>query len=816
MQTLWQDLRFGVRMLLKNPGFTLIAAITLALGIGANTAIFSVVNAVLLRPLPYPEPDRLVFIYNTRFKMLMDAEFLRLRDEARSMERVSLYAPTTYTLTGMGEPERISSGTASRDFFTVLGAPMALGRTFRLEEEPQGQDSAVILSHDFWRRKFSANPGAIGQSLTLDGRSYTVVGVLPQGFKSPLELQIDKAVELWTPPGYYPPSPCCSHGLNVVGRLREGRTLEQAQAETKAIIAGVMKDYPDGYPKDGSKQALLKPLTAEIVGDLRPALWTLLAAVVFVLLIACANVANLQLGRGEMRVSEIAIRTALGASRSRVIRQLLVESLLLAVIGGGLGLLLASWGLDLLPTLGAEKIPRLQEGALDTRVLVFTLATSLLTGVIFGLAPAFQAVKFDLHTSLKEGGRASASPKSRRRLRNALVVTEVALSLMLLAGAGLLIRSFWRLQQVDTGFMTERLLTMRLFPPESNYPDDLKVAAFYEELLQRVRSLPGVKDAAAASDVPIGGGNAGTVIQIEGGSSEPEFRRVDEFRVVSPSYFSTMGIRLLRGRFLEDSDHERARPVTVINEALARAYWPNEDPIGRRFRLLDAPREYARTVFLTVVGVVADAKNDGLTEAVANEAYVPMRQRTVAVAKMGFARQMSLAVRTSVEPMNLTNAIRRQVWTIDRSVPVTKTRTMEQILATVTSQPRFNTILLGIFAAVALTLAGVGIYGVLSYSVTQRTREIGIRIALGARRGDVLRLVVRQGMLLALLGVAIGLAASFALTRLMTGLLYEVSATDPATFTLIAVILTLVALAACYLPARRATKVDPMVALRCE
>jgi putative ABC transport system permease protein len=820
MQTLLQDFRFGVRMLLKNPGFTLIAALTLALGIGANTAIFSVVNAVLLRPLPYSEPDRLVFIYNTKIKMLMDAEFLRLRDEARSMERVSLYAPTTYTLTGMGEPERISSGTASGDFFTVLGAQMALGRTFRLEEEPQGQDNAVVLSHDFWRRKFSANPGVIGQSLTLDGRSYTIVGVLPQGFKSPLELQIDKAVELWTPPGYYPPSPCCSHGLNVIGRLREGQTLEQAQAETKAIIAGVMKDYPDGYPKDGSKQTLLKPLTAEIVGNLRPALWTLLAAVVFVLLIACANVANLQLGRGEMRVSEIAIRTALGASRSRVIRQLLVESLLLAVIGGGLGLLLALWGLDLLPALGAEKIPRLQEVALDASVLGFTLAASLLTGIIFGLAPAFQAVKFDLHTSLKEGGRASASPKGRRRLRNALVVTEVALSLMLLAGAGLLIRSFWRLQQVDTGFMTERLLTMRLFPPESNYPDDLRVAAFYEDLLQRVRSLPGVKDAAAASDVPIGGRNGGTVIQVEGGSSEPDFdldfRRGAEFRVVSPSYFRTMGIRLLHGRFLEDSDHDRARPVVVINENLARAYWPNEDPIGRRFRLLDAPPGHAKTVFLTVVGVVADAKNDGLTEAAANEAYVPMRQRTVAVAGMGFARQMSLAVRTSVEPMNLTNAIRRQVWAIDRSVPVTETRTMEQILATVTSQPRFNTILLGIFAAVALTLAGVGIYGVLSYSVTQRTREIGIRIALGARRGDVLKLVVKQGMLLALLGVAVGLAASFALTRLMTGLLYEVSATDPATFTLIAVILTLVAFTACHLPARRATKVDPMVALRCE
>jgi putative ABC transport system permease protein len=815
MQTLWQDLRFGARMLLKNPGFTLIASLTLALGIGANTAIFSVVNAVLLRPLPYPEPDRLAFIYNTKLKMLMDAEFLRLRDQSRSMERVSLYAPTTYTLTGMGEAERISSGTASGDFFTVLGAQMALGRTFRLEEEPQGQDNVAILSHDFWRRKFSADLGVIGQSLTLDGRNYTIVGVLPRDFKSPLELQAEKAVELWTPPGYFPPAPCCSHGLNVIGRLREGRTLEQAQAETKAIIAGVMKDYPDGYPKDGSKQTLLKPLTAELVGDLRRALWTLLAAVVFVLLIACANVANLQLGRGEMRISEIAIRTALGASRSRIIRQLLVESLLLAFIGGVLGLLLASWGLELLPTLGAEKVPRLQEVTLDASVLGFTLGTSLLTGVIFGLAPAFQAVKFDLHTSLKEGGRASASSKGRR-LRNALVVSEVALSLMLLAGAGLLIKSFWRLQHVDTGFAAERLLTMRLFPPESNYPDDLRVAAFYEDLLQRVRSLPGVKDAAATSDVPIGGRNGGTVIQIEGGASDVDFRRGAEFRVVSPGYFRTMGVRLLRGRFLEDSDHDRARPVVVINETLARAYWHNEDPIGRRFRLLDAPPKYAKTVFLTVVGVVADAKNDSLTGAAEKEAYVPMRQRAVAIARMGFARQMSLAVRTSVEPMNLTNAIRQEVWTIDRSVPITETRTMEQILAAVTSQPRFNTILLGIFAAVALILSGVGIYGVLSYSVTQRAREIGIRIALGARRGDVLRLVVKQGMLLALLGVAIGLAASFALTRLMTGLLYEVNATDPATFALIAVILTFVAFVACYLPARRATKVDPMVALRCE
>ncbi len=824
LEDIWQDLRYGARMLLKHPGFALTAVITLALGIGANTAIFSVVNAVLLRPLPYPEADRLVFIYNSWSGLypkigLMEGEYLRLRDQARSLEGVSLYTLTTYTLTGLGEMERVSSGTASGDFFAALGAPMALGRTFKREEEPNGQGNVVILSHGFWHRKFAVNPGVIGQSLTLDGLSYTIVGVLPQGFKSPLELQSDRAVELWTPPGYNPANPCCSHDLSVIGRLREGRTLEQAQSETRGIIAGAAKDYPGAYPKDGSKQILLKPLTTEIVGDLRQALWALLAAVVFVLLIACANVANLQLGRGETRVPEIAIRTALGAGRGRIIRQLLVESFLLAVIGGGLGLLLASWGLEMLPRLGVEKIPRMREITLDARALGFTLATSLLTGVIFGLAPAFQAVKFDLSASLKEGGRASASPKGRRRLRDALVVIEVALSLALLAGAGLLIKSFWRLQQVDTGFATERLLTMRLFPPESNYPDDLRVAAFYEDALQRVRSLPGVKDAAVATSVPIGGGNSATAPQIEGASSEAgkeDLRRVTQFRVVSPGYFRTLGIRLVRGRFLGDSDQEKAQPVAVINETLARSYWPNEDPLGRRFRLLDAGPERARTVFLTVVGVVADAKNDSLTGAAAKEAYVPMRQRTVAVGRMGLSRQMSLAVRTSVEPMNLTNAIRQEVWAIDRSVPITETQTMEQILAKVTSQPRFNTILLGIFAAVALILAGVGIYGVLSYSVTQRTREVGIRVALGATRGDVLRLIVRQGMLLTAIGLAIGLAASFALTRLMTGLLYGVSATDPMTFAVIVLLLIAVALLACWIPARRATKVDPMAALRAE
>ena len=819
---MYQDLRYGVRMLLKHRGFTAVAVLTLALGIGANTAIFSVVNAVLLRPLQYEDPDQLVFIYDFAPGFfipklgLMEAEFLRLRAQARSLERVAAYAPTTFTFTGAGEPERVSSGRASGDFFPALGVTLQFGRTFELEEEPEGRRNVVILSHAFWQRKYAADPGVLGQALTLDGRSYTIVGVLPQGFKSPLELQSDQAIELWAPPGYSLANPCCSHNLNVVARLREGQTVRQAQSEIAGIMAGVRSDYPEVYPKEWSKETLIKPLQQEIVGDLSRALWVLLAAVGLVLLIACANVANLMLARSEMRASEIAIRTALGAGSARIVRQLLVESSLLAMVGGGAGLLLARWGLSLLPALGAEHLPRLQEIALDYQTLGFTLVMSLLTGVVFGLAPAFHAVKFDLNTALKEGGRASASSKGLSRLRNALVIAEVALSLVLLTGAGLLMRSFWRLQQVDTGFRSEQLLTLRLFSPASTYPNALQIAAFYEKLLERVRSLPGVEHAAAASGVPIGSRNAATFFQIEGQPAERITDKAAEFRVVTPGYFRTLGVRLVRGRFLEDSDQQQTVPVAVVNETMARAYWPNEDPLGRRLRLLDSDPERARTVFMSVVGVVADMKNSSLTDAAANEVFVPLRQRAAAVAGMGDAQQMTLAVRTSGEPQQLIKSIRQEVWALDPDIPITDVQTMEQILETVTVQRRFNTILLGIFAAVALLLASVGIYGVLAYSVTQRRHEIGIRMALGAQTRDVRRLVIGHGMKLAFVGVVIGLVGALALTRLMENLLFGIGAADPATFVAVLLLLPIVALVACYVPARRATNVDPMVALRHE
>jgi putative ABC transport system permease protein len=818
---MYQDLRYGVRMLLKHRGFTAVAVLTLALGIGANTAIFSVVNSVLLRPLQYEDPDQLVFIYDFAPGFfipklgLMQAEFLRLRGEARTLERVAAYAPTTFTLTGAGEPERVSSGRASGDFFPALGVTLDFGRTFELEEEPEGRRNVVILSHGFWQRKYAADRGVLGQALTLDGQSYTIVGVLPQGFKSPLELQSEQAIELWVPPGYSPANPCCSHNLNVVARLRGGQTLRQAQSEIAAVIAGVKSDYPEAYPKEWSKETLIKPLHQEIVGDLSRALWVLLAAVGFVLLIACANVANLMLARSEMRASEIAIRTALGAGSARIVRQLLVESLLLAMVGGGAGLLLARWGLSLLPALGAEHLPRLQEITLDHWTLGFTLVMSLLTGVVFGLAPAFHAVKFDLNTSLKAGGRASTA-KGFSRLRNALVIAEVALSLVLLTGAGLLIRSFWRLQHVDTGFRSEQLLTLRLFSPASTYPNALKISSFYDSLLERVRSLPGVEHAAAASGVPIGSRNAATFLQIEGQPAERITDKAAEFRVVTPGYFRTMGVRLVRGRFLEDSDQQQTVTVAVVNETMARTYWPNEDPLGRRLRLLDSDPERASTVFMSVVGVVADMKTSSLTDAAGHEVFVPLRQRAAAVAGMGDPQQMTLAVRTSGEPQQLIKSIRQEVWALDPDIPITDVQTMEQILATVTVQRRFNTILLGIFAAVALLLASIGIYGVLAYSVTQRRHEIGIRMALGAQSGDVRRLVIAHGMKLAFAGVMIGLVGALALTRLMENLLFGIGTADPATFAAVLLLLPLVALMACYVPACRATNVDPMVALRHE
>ena len=818
-----RDLRYGARMLLKKPGFTAMAVLTLALGIGANTAIFSVVNAVLLRSLPYDQPERLVALYDALPTLgfprtgLSEAEFVRLRQENRSFaELAGWYWWGRVTLRGVSEPESVEAPFCTANFFRTLGVKIALGRDFNAEEEVEGKNLLVVLSHAFWQRKFGGNPAIIGRTLDLDGVGYTVIGALPASFKAPMELRADTNADLWRVSDLRPSNPRRGgQYLSVIGRLRPGATLAQAQAEHHANARREAIEYPKWYPADIFGYIL--SLERSVAGDARLALLILLGAVAVVLLIACVNVANLLLVRGEDRQKEIAVRAALGASRGRIVRQLLMESSLLAALGGGLGLLLAVWGVDALLKISPADIPRLAETSLDLRVTGFALLISLLTAALFGLAPALRAVKFDLHTTLKEGGRSGAAD-SRSRLRRSLVVLETALAVVLLVAAGLLIRSMRELQRVDVGFRSDHLLTMRLTPPGSVYPDNQRVTGLYERLLARAGALPGVESAAVTDHLPLNRGGNTTAVEIEG-------RQIDmnhvthlstDFRTVSVGYFQTMGMRLLRGRLFTNADQEGATPVAIINESFARNHWPGEDPVGKRFRYLDNIPERAKTRYLTIVGVVADAKNRALADAAWQEAFIPLAQHAVTYGKEGVQRDFNLVVRATAEPSSLATAAQREARDVEREFIITQIRTMDDALAGAVTQPRFNMILFGGFALLALGLGAVGIYGVIAYTVAQRTHEIGVRMALGAQARDVLKLVVAEGMALAASGVGAGLLASFALTRLMKTLLFGVSATDPMTFGSIALLLTAVALLACYIPARRAAKVDPIIALRCE
>jgi len=823
MQSLWQDLRYGARMLLKKPGFTLIAVITLALGIGANTAIFSVVNAVLLRPLPYEQPERLVALFDALPTLgfprtgLSEAEFVRLRQENRSFaELAGWYQFNRMTLRGVSEPEIVDAPFCTANFFRALGVKVALGRDFNAEEELEGKNSVVVLSHAFWQRKFAGDPANIGRTLDLDGDGVTVIGVLPASFKAPMELRADTNADLWRVSDLRPSNPRRGgQYLGVIGRLRPGATLAQAQAEHQANTRREAIEYPKWYPADVF--GFILPLERAVAGDARLALLILLGAVAVVLLIACVNVANLLLVRGEDRQKEIAVRAALGASRGRIVRQLLMESSLLAALGGGLGLLLAVWGVDALLKISPADIPRLAETSLDLRVMGFALLVSLLTAALFGLAPALRAAPFDLHTTLKEGGRSGAAI-SRSRLRRSLVVLETALAVVLLVAAGLLIRSMRELQRVDMGFRSDHLLSMRLTPPGSAYPDNQRIAGLYERLLARAGALPGVVSAAVADPLPVTGPRKTTVVEIEG--RQFDMNRLThmsvDFCTVSVGYFQTMGMRLMRGRLFTGADQEGATPVAIINESFARNHWPGEDPVGKRFRYLDTIPERARTRYLTIVGVVADAKNRALADAAWQEAFIPLAQHAVTYGKEGVQRDFNLVVRTMAEPSSLATAAQREARDIERGFIITQVRAMDDVLTRAVTQPRFNMILFGGFALLALGLGAVGIYGVIAYTVAQRTHEIGVRMALGAQARDVLKLVVAEGMALSATGVWIGLLASFTLTRLMKTLLFGVSATDPLTFGSIALLLTVAALLACYIPARRAAKVDPLIALRCE
>jgi putative ABC transport system permease protein len=800
MKTLWQDARYGLRMLLKKPGFTLTAVITLALGIGATSTIFSFVNGILLRPLPYQDSGRLVSLDETAPKRGITSmgvsfpNFLDWREQNRVFTGVAAYGGADYTLTGSGEPEQLSGADISYNTFEVLGVAPILGRTFTAEEDRPGNNLVVILGHNLWARRFGAKPDIIGQKITLLNRPHTVIGVMPPDFKFPevADLWVPLALDtsMWTRN---------DHGLSAIARLKPGVTVEQAQSDMTAIARRIEEANP--VTNEGLGVGVI-PLREGLVSDYHKALFILLGVVGLVLLIACANVANLLLARASARVKEVAIRTALGAGRWRVFRQLVTESLVLGVMGGALGLMLAIWGLDLLLAAIPIDFPFWMKFNLDGRVLGFTAGVTLLTGLIFGAAPALQASKVDLNETLKDGGRGAAGGGRHRMLRS-LVVAEVALSLILLIGAGLMMRSFMRLQQTNPGLNPDNLLTLRMDLPSAKYNTPEKRQRFYKELFERISALPGVEAAGGVSNLPLGGATWGRSLTVEGFPVLPVGQApIINHCVITPNYFRAMGIPLLMGRDFTDADARDSMKVTIIDERLAREYWPNESPLGKHVRF--GPPEGNEPLH-TIVGVVGAVKHESLRLTRRNTVYLPHAQIVI--------DDMALAVRAA-NPENLTPAVRGQVNAIDPDLPIIGVRTMAEIVSRSVWQPRLYTILFGVFAAVALALASIGIYGVMAYSVSERTREIGVRVALGAQRSDVLKLVVAQGMKLTLIGACVGLGAALALTRLMQTLLFEVSATDPLTFVALAAFLSVVALVACYLPARRAANVDPMIALR--
>ncbi len=813
MESLLQDVRFGFRMLFKRPAFTAIVVVVLALGIGASTAIFSVVNAVLLRPLPYKNADRLTWIWETNPQAEIEHEplstpnYLDYKTQNQSFEDMGAFAPSSITLTAAdGEPERIPCAYVTDGFFSTLGAEAVAGRTFTPEEDKPNNTRFVVLSHGLWQRRFNSDPALISKAITLNGNPFTVVGVMPADFQTPTP-GARRPPQMWMPLGAdYAKDARRGDFLGVIARLKPDVSLEQARTDMNVIAARLAEQYPQ---ENAGFSIIALSLHERFVGDVRPTLIVLFGAVGFLLLIACVNVANLLLARSASRQKEIAIRTALGAKRWRVAQQLLTESVILSLAGGALGLIVGIWGVELLIALAPTSIPRLAEVTVDGRVLGFALLVSVVTGILFGLAPALQASNPNLNETLKEGGRGGAEGVRGGRLRRVLVAAEVALALVPLIGAGLMVRSFMKLQDVNPGFNPDRMLTVNLLLPGSKYKENAQVNTFYQQLLGEVKAMPGVEATSAIDTIPLSGGGNVLAFQIENRPVESIDKTPDaEVRVVTHDYFNTMNIPLVRGRLLLDQDNDKAPVAIVINEALARRYFPDEDPVGKRVNFGDPQR----TPWVTIVGLVRDTRQSDMSK----EPYAQVYRSHTQFPR----RAMSLLVRTGNDPLNLVPAIRSQITQMDASLPLYNIRTMEQILADSIATPRFNMLLMGVFAVVALLLAAIGIYGVMSYAVTQRTHEIGIRMALGASSGDVLGMIVRQGMVLTLVGVAAGLAMSFGLawwiSTLLSELLYEVGGTDPITFGIIALILSAVALVACFVPARRATRVDPMVALRYE
>ena len=797
------DLRYALRQLIKSPGFAAVTILTLALGIGACTAIFSVVNAVLLRPLDYPDPARLVVIRETQLPdfpefSVSPPNYLDWEKQTKSFENLAAYSGSRINLTGDGEPQQLIGVKATAHYFDVYGIKPALGRMFLPEEDAPGKNHVVVLSNPFWHRVFGGVADVVGRPIQLNGEPYTVVGVAPLGFG------IASKVDAWMPMAFDPKEIANdnrgAHYLNVAGRLRPGVTVAQAEAELKVLAAQLATQYPDSNKGWG---IFVMPLQDYSVRDVRVVLYTLLGAVGCVLLIACANIANLLLARATARHREISIRAALGASRARLIRQLLTESVLLALCGGLAGMLLARWGLDALLALAPANLPRVTDIHLDSGVLVFSLALSVITGLVFGIAPAWLAARADVNEALKQGSRGSTEGGARGRLRSALVVIEVTLALMLLGGAGLLARSFMQLAHVDPGFTPESATVLRLSLPQKKYALPEQQNAFAGALLERVKNLPGVQAAGLTHSMPLVSDYV-LGFNIEGRPAiAPSDLPNTNYYAVTPEYFRAMGIRLIRGRVFTAQDDAKAPRVAIINETLARQHFPNEDPIGKRINITNGPDTWRE-----IIGIVGDIKQYGVDKATSNQSYEPFAQ-------VPFS-SLNVVIRTSGPSTALLGAIRPTVYAVDKDQPIGTIRPLEEIVADSIARQRFAMTLLTVFSLVALVIAAVGIYGVMAYSVVQRTGEFGIRMALGAQQRDVLRLVLAQGGKLVGLGLIIGLAATLAASRAMGSMLFNTSAQDPLTLGGITLLLGAVALAACLLPASRATKVNPIEALRME
>lgn len=804
-------------MLLNNPGLTIVAVLTLALGIGANTAIFSVVNFVLLRPLTYSHPDQLVMIWERNLKKGFSASptsfgnFVDFRDTAKSTD-VAAFTETNFNLSGADHPERVAGLRVSANLFHILGVPPVRGRILSLTEDKPGAGHVVILSYGLWQRSFGANPNLVNQTIQLNSQSYTVIGIMPPEFKFPPSFSVaivgsEETIfnaDLWVPLTTDDvPLVRDLRNLKMIGRLKPGVTLPQAQAEINTISSRLEKEYPD---VNGGMESHLIPLPQQVTGDVRPALLILLAAVGIVLLIACANVANLLLAKATTRQKEIAIRTALGASRVRVLRQLLTESVLLGLVGGLLGLLFAIVGTNSLIAFVSPTIPRLKDFGFDVKVLLFTLLISLLTSLVFGLTPALDASRPNLNEALKEGGRGSGGGSSRHRLRNLLVIVEVALAVVLVSASGLMFRSFIRLQSINPGFNPQNLITLEIELPEGRYHAVQEQTALQRQILQRMGAIPGVQYAGTVDYLPFSGSAFNSSFTIEGRpNTAPTERPRAFYRVISTDYFGVMEIPFRRGRQFTEYDTAAVPGVAIINDAAVRKYWPGEDPIGKRIK---RGRPESKNPWISIVGIVGGASQNSLRDESQPEIYMPCLQSP--------SPAFTLVVRTTSDPEALAGAVRREVWATDKELPVTSMKLMEDLMSNSVAQPRLYVLLLSVFAALALILTAIGVYGVMAYSVTLRTHDIGIRMALGARPMDIFKQVIGQALILALIGLGIGLVMALGTTRLISSLLYGAKTTDLITLAVTSLTLLGVALLASYIPARKATKIDPIVALRYE